>query len=384
MKEYTGRVRSFIFLWYLIVLYPSCQSPTKENKMNERPEETYYGLEDFNNLKKYDAHVHLRTDFDTLFLRQAAEDNFGLLNVSVYTSPDITPEEQEDFSLKLLRQFPEKVAYATTFSLEGYHEEDWESKTMAYLEKSISNGAIAVKVWKNIGMELKDDNDEFVMIDDERFDGILQLLIEKDITLLGHLGEPKNTWLPLDEMTVQGDRDYFSENPKYHMYNFPDFPTYEDQIDARDRMLAKHPDLRFVGAHLGSLEYDVEELAKRLDQYPNMAVDMAERISHLQYQAITNWQGVHDFLVNYQDRLIYGTDLRTGASDIQAKALTQPEEIMQHAHEVWLRHWEFFTSGEEMEVPKVTGKFKGMKLPREVVDKIYRTNAEKWYPMLSH
>lgn len=340
----------------------------------------YYTLEDFNSIKKYDAHVHLRTDFDTLFIQQAAEDGFAFLNVSVYTSPNSSPEIQEDFSLKLINQFPDRVSYATTFSIENFNCPDWESNTLEYLQNSISRGAIAVKVWKNIGMELKDEAGKLVMIDDPRFDAILNLLVEKDITLLGHLGEPKNTWLPLEEMTVQGDRDYFRENPRYHMYNFPEFPTYEDQIEARDQMLASHPDLRFVGAHLGSLEYDVKELAKRLDKYPNMAVDMAERISHLQYQAISNWQEVHDFLVKYQDRLIYGTDLRAGASDIPAKGFTQPKEIMQHAHEVWSRHWEFFTSGNEMEVPKVKGKFKGMRLPREVVDKIYTTNAEKWYP----
>ncbi len=383
MKEIIGHSSSFFIHLSFIVLLTFCTSPDKKNQMNEQTKETFYAMEDFNSVRKYDAHVHLRTAFDTLFIRQAAKDNFRLMNVSVYTSPDRTPEEQENFSLKIMDQYPGKVAYATTFSLEGFNQDDWESKTLAYLDKSISNGAIAVKVWKNIGMELKDEKGELVMIDDERFEGILKFLTEKNIPLLGHLGEPKNTWLPLDEMTVQGDRDYFRENPRYHMYNFPDLPSYEDQINARDRMLANNPDLRFIGAHLGSLEYDVNELGKRLDQYPNMAVDMAERISHLQYQAITNWQGVHDFLVKYQDRLIYGTDLRTGASDIQAKGLTQPEEIMQHSHEVWLRHWEFFTTDEEMEVPKVKGKFKGMKLPREVVDKIYRNNAEKWYPGLN-
>jgi hypothetical protein len=31
-------------------------------------------------------------------------------------------------------------------------------------------------------------------------------------------------------------------------------------------------------------------------------------------------------------------------------------------------------------VPKVENTFKGLHLPREVVDKIYRKNAEKWVP----
>lgn len=380
MRQKTRIPNSLIFTYFLLSLFTFCQSPKNQENLSEPLNDSYYSQEDFDHVEKIDAHVHLRTDFDTLFIKQAEKDNFSLLNVSVYTTPVRTPEAQEDFSLKIINNFPESVSYATTFSLEGFNEEDWEARTLAYLEKSFSNGAIAVKVWKNIGMELKDENDELVMITHKKFDPILRLLIEKDITLLGHLGEPKNTWLPLEEMTVQGDKDYFRENPKYHMYNFPDLPSYEEQIAVRDQLLANNPNLRFVGAHLGSLEYDVNELAKRLDRFPNMAVDMAERISHLQYQAISNWEGVRDFIINHQDQLIYGTDLRTGASDIQAKGLTDPEAIAKHAHEVWLRHWQFFTGDQEMKVPKVEGTFKGLKLPKTVVDKIYRTNAEKWYP----
>ena len=33
-----------------------------------------------------------------------------------------------------------------------------------------------------------------------------------------------------------------------------------------------------------------------------------------------------------------------------------------------------------MQSSEVEGDFKGLKLPREVIDKIYHTNAEKWIP----
>jgi hypothetical protein len=46
-----------------------------------------------------------------------------------------------------------------------------------------------------------------------------------------------------------------------------------------------------------------------------------------------------------------------------------------------MRHWKFFTDDQMMRVPKVEGEFKGLKLPREVVDKLYRTNAEKLFPV---
>ncbi|MEX2592447.1 MAG: amidohydrolase family protein [Anditalea sp.] len=370
----------YLPVFLILVLFQNCNPSKDSGSEKESPESGYYILEDFGSVKKYDVHVHLRKEFDTLFIEQAEEDNFGLLNVSVYTSSGTPPEEQEAFSVQLLKAFPDRIAYATAFSLENYNSKEWEEETIAYLRNSFSQGAIGVKVWKNIGMELQDEKGLLVMIDNPRFDPILDFMVEQDITLIGHLGEPKNTWLPLEDMTVQGDRDYFSENPQYHMYRHPEYPSYEEQIQARDRMLEKHPNLRFVGAHLGSLEWNVDELAKRLDKYPLMAVDMAERISHLQHQAVTDWQRVHDFLIKYQDRLLYGTDLRTGASDIVAKGLTAPGEIKNHAHEVWMRHWKFFTTDEAMEVPKVDGEFKGMKLPKEVIDKIYRKNAERWFP----
>ena len=173
-------------------------------------------------------------------------------------------------------------------------------------------------------------------------------------------------------MTVGGDKNYFANHPEYHMYLHPEYPSYEDQIEARDRMLEKNPNLTFVGAHLGSLKSSVDALAERLDRFPNMAVETAARISHLQYQAVTDWQKVHDFFIKYQDRLLYGTDW-------QANDSMSPEEIAKDAHETWLNHWQFFTSDEMMNVPKVENSFRGLKLPKEVVDKIYRKNAEKWF-----
>src|SRR5690606_3379978 len=143
---------------------------------------------------------------------------------------------------------------------------------------------------------------------------------------------------------------------------------YEDQIGARDHMLAKHPGLRFVGAHLGSLEWNTDELAARLDSFPDMAVDMAARISHLQLQAMQDWQKVHDFFIRYQDRLLYGTD-RIADED------EDPAAFREHAHEAWLQDWRFFCTGETMQSPSFEGTFKGLKLPREVIDKIYRLNA---------
>lgn len=365
-------------LFILFLFSQNCSSTKKPGKGNSEPE--YYTLEDFRSVPKIDAHVHISTDIDTVFIKQAEEDNFRLLTLNVYTSSGMPIEEQQEFALKQIRAFPGRMAYATTFSLKNYNEDGWQEEAIEYLKQSFSKGAIAVKVWKNVGMELKDKNGQLVMIDNPRFDTILNYLAQNHIPLIGHLGEHRNSWLPLEKMTVKGNRDYARAHPQEHMYLHPERPSYEYYIQVRDHMLEKHPDLKFIGAHLGSLEWSVDELAKRLDKFPNMAVDMAERISHLQYQALTQWQKVHDFFIKYQDRLLYGTDMRSTAMDIVNNNITDPAGLRKHAHDVWLRHWRFFTTDELMQVPKVDGTFKGLKLPREVVDKIYRKNAEKWIP----
>ncbi len=342
---------------------------TKENSS-----EIFYSEADFPSVKKFNSHVHISI-FDSTFIKQAASDNFRLLTVNVASPSSPSIDKQQEVAVRLVKAFPQNISYATTISVDNFNAPDWQQKTLDYLKASFDNGAIAVKVWKNIGMELKDRNGKFVMIDNPAFDPIIDFIEKNNITLIGHLGEPRNAWLPVEQMTVSGDKKYFAAHPQYHMYLHKEYPSYEDQVNARDHMLGKHPNIRFVGAHLGSLEWNVDELAKRLEKFPNMAVDMAERISHFQYQAVTNWKKIHDFFIKYQDRLIYATDEGVRAN-------TNPAEVSKLAHENWLRHWRFFTSGEKMKVPKVEKEFNGLKLPKQVVDKIYLKNAEKWFPSI--
>ena len=140
----------------------------------------------------------------------------------------------------------------SAFDLKKWNSPDWEDQTIAFLDSSFRQGAVGIKIWKNIGMVYRDSAGQFIMIDNPRFDRVIDFVISKDKTVMGHLGEPKNCWLPLEEMTVNNDRNYFRSHPEYHMFLHPDFPTYDQQIAARDNMLARHPGIRFVGVYAGS------------------------------------------------------------------------------------------------------------------------------------
>jgi len=332
--------------------------------------EKYYTEADFLKTKKIDAHIHIRSTNDAV-CDQARQDSFLLINVNVANS-DSSLQEQKKYTDFQVTAHPEQIFFLDAFSMKNWDSPDWAAVTIEHLRESFAKGALGIKVWKNIGMVDKDKYGKFIMIDDPRFDPVIQFVIDQHKTVLGHIGEPRDCWLPLDQMTVNNDREYYKSNPMYYMYLHPDYPSYQQLIDARDRFLARHPDLRFVGAHLGSLEYDVDSLSKRLDSYPNMAVDVAERVCHLEYQSKINREKIRNFMIKYQDRIIYGSDLGMRPNNDSAQARAR-------LHKRWLEEWLYFASDKKMVSEEVTGEFQGLKLPKAVVDKIYYKNAAKWY-----
>jgi len=335
----------------------------------------FYLEADFREVLKIDSHIHINSD-DGTFEEQAANDNFILITLNVDHSDSANIKKQYDHAVLSAEKYPGRVFYGPTFLFDtaGWGTPDWSHKVISKLENDLSQGAITVKIWKNIGMTVRDRSGKFIMADDPELDPVIEFIKGKGLPITGHLGEPRNCWLPLDQMTVSSDSSYFARNPQYHMYLHPEYPSYEDQINARDNLLKNNPDLRFIGCHLGSLEWNVDSLAVRLDKYPNMAVDMSARICHLQFQSSQDRNRVRDFCIKYQDRLLYGTDVGySGSSD--------PERFKKTMHETWLDDWKYFTSDEDMISDKFMEKFTGLKLPKEVIDKIYGGNAIWWYKL---
>ncbi len=330
----------------------------------------YYSMDDFVSVPKIDAHYHIYTS-ECISMEQAIKDNFKLLPINTNSGTCERVVDTNQRLKKLQQEFPQELEYTTTFCMDNWDEPAWTANSLAWIKQTIADGAIAVKAWKNIGMEYRDTDGDLVMIDDPQFDPIFQYLAENKIPLVGHLGEPKNCWLPLDEMTTKNDSGYFSRHPEYHMYKHPEFPSYEEQMAARDRMLDKNPDLTFIGCHLASLEWSVDVVAEWLDKYPNAAVDLAARMGQLFYQTRENHDKVRDFFIKYQDRILYGTDIIDNGGDA--------ESFHKKMHETWLRDWEYLTTGNTMKSDLIDGEFKGLKLPKEVIDKIYAENAKIWY-----
>jgi predicted TIM-barrel fold metal-dependent hydrolase len=124
------------------------------------------------------------------------------------------------------------------------------------------------------------------------------------------------------------------------------------------------------------MEWNVDEQAKRLDRYPNMSLDMAARICHFKVQ---NREKVRDFMIKYQDRLLYGTDIGIKDHDTSATNLTKIQNVIKND---WLDDWKYFTTDKVLTQNDKVKTFQGLDLPISVLKKIYYENAMRMYPEL--
>jgi predicted TIM-barrel fold metal-dependent hydrolase len=327
-------------------------------------------LKAFAALHPIDAHVHVfKTDpaFQGMLERLSVK----LLNILVMdnTLPyrkQLQP--QIDDALTLMRSSRGHIALCTTFDPYLFNSPSFSADAIKQIDRDFAAGAVAVKIWKNIGMEIKDRSGKFITADDPRFDPIYRDIAQHGKTLLSHQAEPDVAWGPPDP--ADPSWSYYQENPQWYVGNKPGFPSKQMILEARDHVLANNPNLRMVGVHLGSMERDLDNLARHLEKYPKFAIDTAARMDYLM---LMSPEKVRAFLIKYQDRVVYGTDLDLLATADVAEALRDWQST-------YARDWKFLATGETF---SLEGKpVRGLNLPQSVLKKIFRSNALHWIPGL--
>jgi len=316
---------------------------------------------DIHAIPKIDVHAHYRTESPELVAALEAWNARAVL-VNVTGSDRRIDDKWRDY-LALRAAHPGRFFLVATFDPFRLEEPDFVPRTIAQLREQIAAGAKGVKVWKDIGMELRDAQGRYVQIDDPRFQPIWDFLVEQHVPVLAHIAEPLAAWQPLSAESPHFW--YYTNNPQYHAYRHPEIPRHEAIIAARDRWIARNPRLTIVGMHLGSLEYDVSEVAKRLDAYPNLYVETAARINDLAMQPS---DAVRRFMIRYQDRVMWGTDFGEGA--VSRAGLERS----------FSQHWRYYAGTDTVTLGSATGwhrTVQGLGLPREVLEKFGHLNAEK-------
>jgi predicted TIM-barrel fold metal-dependent hydrolase len=317
--------------------------------------------------ERFDSHIHVHRDAPPIAsaLKDSKWRGLDIVVCPATGDERFDLEEKLQATLKVARDSAGALAWASTFDARGFEDPGFAERTIARLRRTFEDGAIGVKIWKNIGMAIKSKSGVHLLPDDPALLPIYEAIERADKTLIAHLAEPNGAWLPLDGKNPEFT--YYSNNPQWHLFGRAGAPQKAPILAARDRILARYPKLRVVGCHLGSDEDDLNQLAKRLDTYPNFAVDTAARV---RYFARGERSHVRDFLIRYQDRILYATDFSLREGD-PARAATS----MQTTHD---RDWAFFAGDAMMEYGG--HQTRGLALPEGILRKIFRDNALRWLP----
>jgi predicted TIM-barrel fold metal-dependent hydrolase len=325
-------------------------------------------LRAFAGMEPIDTHAHVFKQ-DSAFYAMMDRLHLHLLDICVANRNDPNFPNLPS-KIKAAKSFAKgsngRAVLCTTFDPFKFSDATFPEQAIQQLNADFADGAVAVKIWKNIGMELEDSKRAFVMPDDPRFEPIYKDIAAQGKTLVAHLAEPDSCWRPPNKNSP--DYSYYREHPEWYMYTKPDHPSKQAILQARDRLLEKNPKLRVLGAHLGSMEGNLDEIGRHLDHYPNFAVDTAARVVYL---ALQPRDKVRQFLTNYQDRVVYATDL----------GFYPPQKVEQSIPEWQKRYatdWRFFST--DVIVDYQGHKVRGLKLPEKVLRKLYHDNAVRWVP----
>lgn len=252
---------------------------------------------------------------------------------------------------------PNKFIVFTNIDFFGFGEDGWIERILDELEIDVKNGAAGLKIYKNLGLTLKDDRGKRVAVDDPRLDPIWNKCGVLGIPVLIHTGEPFQFWLPKDK----NNERWLELKQKPGRYRDPaEYPPWEEIMEEQHNVFRKHPHTIFINAHLGWLGNDLPRLSNLMDDLPNMYTEIGAVLAELGRQP----RFAREWFIKYQDRIMFGKDS------------WHPEEYF-----VYFRVLE--TSDEYFDYYRkrhAFWKMYGLNLPDDVLKKIYFKNALRIIP----
>ena len=241
------------------------------------------------------------------------------------------------------------------------HRPGFAERMAAELEQAAKQGVCGLKVFKRFGLQYKNPDGTLIKIDDPRWDPIWAKCGELGLPVIIHTADPAAFFDPIDEKNERWEE--LSRHPDWSFYG-DQYPSREELLAARNRVIARHPSTQFIGAHVANNPEDLKVVGEWLDQYPNLWIEPASRIGELGRQPFSS----RDFLIRYQDRILFGTDGPWPETRVRL-------------------YWRFFETRDESfpyseKVPPPQGLWQiyGVDLPEPVLKKLYYENASKLIP----
>ena len=252
---------------------------------------------------------------------------------------------------------PGRFVVFTNVEWEGIGSPGWTEKAVAQLVEDVRAGAQGLKVYKNLGMDVRDAAGKRVPVDDPRIDPIWEKCADLKIPVLIHTADPFQFWQKKDK---NNERLYeLIEKPDRYRDPATNAP-FEKLLEEQHAMFRKHPRTQFIDAHLGWMGNDLARLGKLFDEMPNVNTEIGAVLAELGRQP----RAAREFFIKYQDRILMGKDSwEPSEYATYFRTLETADEYFPYYRR---RHafWRIY----------------GLDLPDDVLKKVYYKNALRLLP----
>lgn len=298
-------------------------------------------------------------------------------NIAVCISLDGRVGEELDEHLAYLKPFEQRFLVFANVDWVGDGRRDepatWDCHRPGFgrrmaraLADAKAKGSVGLKIFKRLGLGYRNPDGSLVEIDDPRWDPIWAACGELGLPVIIHTADPVAFFASVDETNERWEELHRHPDWSFHGTDSTGraWPSHKELLAARNRVIERHPETTFLGAHMANHPEDLAEVGKWLDRYPNLVVEISSRIAELGRQPYT----AREFFLKYQDRILFGTDGPRPAGRL-------------------LPHWRFFQTRDEY-IPYAENPFPpqglwrihGIDLPDGVLRKLYHANAARVVP----
>jgi predicted TIM-barrel fold metal-dependent hydrolase len=252
---------------------------------------------------------------------------------------------------------PKRFIVFANIDFSGIGKDGWTEKAVKQLEEDVKYGANGLKIFKNLGLSVKDNNGKRVTVDDPRLDAIWEKCGELKIPVLIHTADPKPFWDPEDEHNERW-LEIASHPGRKRDDNNP--APWEVLIEEQHRMFKKHPRTTYIAAHFGWYPNDLGKLGQLLNDMPNVYVEFGAVIAELGRQP----RMARKFFEQYQDRILFGKDSWAPEEYTTYFRVLETEDEYFPYHKKYHAFWAMY----------------GMGLPDPILKKVYYKNALRIIP----
>jgi predicted TIM-barrel fold metal-dependent hydrolase len=269
---------------------------------------------------------------------------------------------------KFQQPYPERFITFTEPWWERTNQPGYSQFQADEIVRAQQAGARGLKILKTLGLYLREgiSKGPLVKIDDRRFDVMWETCGSLGMPVAIHVSDPEAFFLPIDRFNERFEE--LNNHPDWSFYG-RDFPSNAELLEARNRVLARHPKTQFIVLHVGNDAENLPYVGECMDRFPNMHVELGARIGELGRQP----RMARKFFERYQDRILFGTDAVPHGTDT-------PQQVFDdELYEIYYRFLEtedeYFDYAPAPVPPQGRWRIYGLGLPEGILKKVYYENA---------